>query len=525
MYRHGLGDCFLLSFPRNPASGKADPFTILIDCGIIPGTHAGDAKLKEVIDDIRTTTGGRIDVLVATHEHADHVSGFDPDQKWFEGFEFDHVWLAWTEDPDDKVATSLRANRQQRLKALWLGFHQLGQRLDALGVSGPSREEADQAAKVLSFFGIEPGDAPPTEGPSVASGASGPGRTARAMTWVRSQAKEKPRYWHPGESGALPDVDGVLVYVLGPPKDLAQLHKDLPSGGKGRVVETYEEGSPAVRATPRPAASRSSSTNPGAAERAFFASAAGSQSGHAHGEHAPAALPFDRKYRIEWDLAPRVEFFEDHYFGGDRSQDWRRIDADWADAATSFALQLDGDTNNTSLALAFELPGGHVLLFPGDAQVGNWESWHADSSGRPLVFEDSASGRKKTAESLLNRVVLYKVGHHGSHNATLRDDGLEMMNDPGFSALVPVDSYVAHVKKRWGKMPFEPLMRRLSEKVSGGRIVRADGPLEGTTAIEGLSARFEDSPINFQVRFEVEGSEEPVERPLFVDYILKLESP
>ena len=54
----------------------------------------------------------------------------------------------------------------------------------------------------------------------------------------------------------------------------------------------------------------------------------------------------------------------------------RRIDGEWLGAAESLALKIDGDVNNTSLALAFEITGGHVLLFPADAQVGNWLSWH-----------------------------------------------------------------------------------------------------------------------------------------------------
>ena len=40
-----------------------------------------------------------------------------------------------------------------------------------------------------------------------------------------------------------------------------------------------------------------------------------------------------------------------------------------------FALKIDNDVNNTSLALALELADKRVLLFPGDAQVGNWLSW------------------------------------------------------------------------------------------------------------------------------------------------------
>jgi hypothetical protein len=122
--------------------------------------------------------------------------------------------------------------------------------------------------------------------------------------------------------------------------------------------------------------------------------------------------------------------------------------------------------------------------------------------------------------------VLYKVGHHGSHNATLRDKGLELMIRSELSALVPVDAYVAHVKKRWTKMPFNPLMQRLLEKVREGQVVLADtrvGKARARAGVEGLPARFEDAEAMFSMTFEVEGQDEKVERPLFVDYVLELE--
>ena len=76
--------------------------------------------------------------------------------------------------------------------------------------------------------------------------------------------------------------------------------------------------------------------------------------------------------------------------------------------AGRLALQLDSHTNNTSLALAFELiPSGRVLLFPGDAQVGNWMSW----SGRRWQVQEGTTARNVTTEDLLVRTVLYKVGH------------------------------------------------------------------------------------------------------------------
>jgi hypothetical protein len=62
---------------------------------------------------------------------------------------------------------------------------------------------------------------------------------------------------------------------------------------------------------------------------------------------------------------------------------------------------LDQEMNNTSVILLFEV-GKKKLLFPGDAQIENWRY---------------ALGQKKY-QSLLASVNVYKVGHHGSLNAT-----------------------------------------------------------------------------------------------------------
>ena len=67
----------------------------------------------------------------------------------------------------------------------------------------------------------------------------------------------------------------------------------------------------------------------------------------------------------------------------------------------SIMRALDKVLNNTSLILLFEV-GGQKLLFPGDAQIENWSY---------------ALGKKAVCKTLEN-VNLYKVGHHGSLNAT-----------------------------------------------------------------------------------------------------------
>src|SRR5687767_798121 len=93
MYRQGLGDCFLLTFPRSPS-----PCHVLIDCGVLKGTEAASSRMLEVAKSIKQATGGRIDVLVVTHEHWDHVSGFLQASEIMDTLKFNEVWLAWTED-------------------------------------------------------------------------------------------------------------------------------------------------------------------------------------------------------------------------------------------------------------------------------------------------------------------------------------------------------------------------------------------------------------------------------------------
>jgi hypothetical protein len=66
---------------------------------------------------------------------------------------------------------------------------------------------------------------------------------------------------------------------------------------------------------------------------------------------------------------------------------------------------LDDVLNNTSVILLLEV-GRLKLLLPGDAQ---WESW---------AYTLVGPGRSKELDAALADVRLYKVGHHGSLNAT-----------------------------------------------------------------------------------------------------------
>ena len=87
----------------------------------------------------------------------------------------------------------------------------------------------------------------------------------------------------------------------------------------------------------------------------------------------------------------------------------------------------------------------------------------------PALYQ--VDGKTVTGPDLLAKTHLYKVGHHASHNATLRKLGLEQMTNLKI-ALVPVDHDMA-VKKRWGRMPLSELIEALREKASKG-VLRCD---------------------------------------------------
>ena len=155
--------------------------------------------------------------------------------------------------------------------------------------------------------------------------------------------------------------------------------------------------------------------------------------------------------------------------------------------------------------LAIELVNTkRVLLFVADAQIGNWLSWDdlswsvPDANGTPQAIRIG---------DLLARTVLYKVGHHGSVNATIRGygstpKGLELMTSPDLVTMIPVDRQMA-LKKRWN-MPCEPVLKRLEEK-TGQRVLRIDDSTPPRTqggmsdaAWKALQANYQETKLYIQ---------------------------
>jgi hypothetical protein len=427
MYRQGLGDCFLLTFPS--AAGERH---VLIDCGVLKGTEDAAAAMRAVAGNIMTTTGGALAALIVTHEHWDHVSGFVQAGEVLKDLKPAEVWLAWTEDTTDDLANELSTRRKKAHAAVEGAARQLA----VAGGAGATRV-GNRLNALLEFSGL--GAAPGTT-------------TADGMAWPKARPGADVRYFRPGEPPhAIPGVEGVRVYVLGPPHDRKQIKKSDPSK---KAPEVYEL------------------AGAGGADGGLMAAVDALASGD------PATdQPFDAWFRVSDKDAATQKFFQMRYGFDDESTDtWRRIEDDWLGATGRLALQLDSDTNNTSLALAFELvDSGRVLLFPGDAQVGNWISWD------PLTWTLTSGGESRTVSShdLLARTVLYKVGHHGSHNATLREKGLELMTHRELAAMIPVNRKTA--KKLGWNMPFPTLFNRLSDRTRGRILdlefgVRSDKP-------------------------------------------------
>jgi hypothetical protein len=144
--------------------------------------------------------------------------------------------------------------------------------------------------------------------------------------------------------------------------------------------------------------------------------------------------------------------------------------------------------------------------------VGNWESWHDHTW--------VVGNHEIKAADLLARTVLYKVGHHGSHNATLSDKGLELMTNADLVALLPVDEYIAHEKKRWTKMPFQPLLNRLAEKTAK-RILRPDKGAEESSTDESFAAHVEYAKATIEPEV---AKGKTAKRPLYVDYTIPLKA-
>ena len=370
MYNVGFGDSFLLTFPA------ADrPRKVLVDCGSHtsgPGPVPIGDVAEQIARDVTEADGvPRIDVVVATHRHQDHVSGFQ--SPVWKGVHVSEVWLPWTEDLDDPEATEIRERQSGGAAKLHA----------ALRLSGAPDHVLDLVANCLT--------------------------NEKAMTTLHAGFAGKPaRLFLPKKGGekkpfAPAALPGVKVHLLGPSRD-PEIVRDMdPPKGKGYL-----------------------------------------RLAHA-GEDGRSGLPFRRRWaRVPDDFDATPEFAHLRLPGKYRTS----VDALGEDDDLAVAVALDAAVNGTSLVLMFEI-GKAFLLFPGDAQ---WGTWNA-------LLTDPASA------ALLKKTVFYKVGHHGSHNATPREFVEKDLST--FSAMVSTRTMA-----KWKLIPKKELMDALSARAKA--VVRSD---------------------------------------------------
>ena len=417
MYRQGLGDCHLITF----GFGGNDERHMLIDFGTL-GTNATKVRMGDVIDDIVKVTGGKLELLVATHAHQDHVSGFLSQRtKLEDGLTIEHVWMPWTENASDPLAKQLSDGANALRATIAKAF------------AMPQAKESGLREKLAGIAGFEGGE---VDGDVLKMGDS----IARALDVVRDFKGAKTDYHSPGPPAIEPpEIPGFRFYVLGPPRDVTKLQNMQDNPGE----ELYG-----------------------------LARAVEAQAAPGFDVVRDDEAPFDERFC--YPMAQADQFFPDY---GGADQRYRRIDDQWLRAVAELAAKLDDFRNNTSLALAIERIGdGRVLLFPADAQEGNWLSWH-DADMKWTVKDVDGKQQSIVAADLLQRTVFYKVGHHASHNATAKAKGLEIMrkNNKELTAFIPVDRSVALKRSPPGswRMPAFALFRELLEACQG-RVVRAD---------------------------------------------------
>jgi len=344
MYQVGFGDCFLLTFDYAPKPSRH----VLIDCGSMEspkGTPSG--LIKRVAKHIAQTVGSEPFVVVATHRHADHISGFDPGASGkgagaiIAALKPQFVVQPWTEDP--ALATDAAAPKAQRGMALRRqtldDLNALAQQVVADVVPClASRPSTRRHVAELRFLGKD----------NI--------KNLRAVENLMTMAPNE--YVHAGRPTKLTRfLPGVRVRVLGPPT-IAQ-HDGVRNQRSADSDEFWHLQSRSLAMGAKTGVSTANGLFDG------FKSTSG------------RFAPMSARWLVN---ALRNEN---------------------ADQLVQLVRILDDAMNNTSLILLFEC-ADQKLLFPGDAQIENWQ------------YALNTPSLRRHLES----ISVYKVGHHGSLNAT-----------------------------------------------------------------------------------------------------------
>lgn len=384
MFRIGFGDFFLLSVPASDGSKH-----ILIDCGV----HAKDLKtIKSAVQQMAQDCSFHLSLIIMTHRHADHISGFGTCSDIFKQITVDRVWMPWFEDRSNDDAktfqaglTSLAANLSMRLAA---------------NADAKSRELADMADNITGGLN-----------------AAGVSANQKALDVLHDGFKNKPdhKYYKAGDLAELPAAlvaAGLTAEILGPPVDPKQIARMT------KVSQQYL------------------SDDIGADDDGIKL-------------FRPAFEVDDKTY----EATKAFKFYSVDTIKA-------MIDGAQPNVLAAQAAAADKTLNNQSLVVLFSFAGKN-LLFAGDAQWGNWENFlYGGAYGTPGHTKVTNKAKK-----ILEKIDFYKVGHHGSANATPKDAVAAMRLGCVGMCSTQICAY--------NEVPREPLLDALRQRMEG-QLARSD---------------------------------------------------
>ena len=372
MYNVGFGDAFLVLIPEMDGERR-----VLFDCGSIEAASGRDMNsvVERIVRDVTDVDGvPRIDVVVATHRHKDHVSGFG-NVAW-DDVHVKEVWMPWTEHPSDGEARRIREVQSRLALGLQAALAARGGNVGAI-----ERRYQEIVANALMLSNEK------------AMKTLHSGFVGDAHRRFLPGAEEDKRTF---ETDALP---GVKVHVLGPSRSADVIRDMDPPKGESFLRLSGVTGNGTV----------------------------------------------------SWPAPFSQDFRSDTYMGSANllPDDLAEIQRAGSLSDLAVAVALDKAVNGTSLMVVLEVAGTY-LLFPGDAQWGTWDAAIKDPEWREL----------------LGRVAFYKIGHHGSHNATPRDFVENIIPD-GICAMASTLT-----RQVWPDIPKSELLAGLAERKA--EIARSD---------------------------------------------------
>jgi hypothetical protein len=404
---------------------------MLIDCGT---SASADPKrnpaLKNAVDDVLSmlppleaphpgSGKKRLDLLVATHPHADHIKGFDP--KWFKEVHIERIWLTAFIKPNHPQAKKMMAFQEAANRAAEglrkrKGLH-LAPGVRALlerSIWNPGALEA-----LHKGFAQSSGTFPKY-----------PLYIARDLVEPAERlAPAKPEDYDLDMDSGTTRYTGfkeerTCLRVLAPEWDIDQYYLGQDDLGDHGLVDQLMMATDAYKAAPETL------------------------------DSVPdAAVP---EVGAKPDEPKNIS-----------ASDYRRLKSRLLYSALAFSQKDDSLKNNTSVVLLLEWRGRR-LLFTGDAE------WHGTGveGGQHSTTWDVMLHIPEVRQILLQPLDLLKVSHHGSHNGTPflkggKDEVLAKLLPAGRSQVVVSTVAGKHGKKN--PVPYPALLKELGRLAANRR--------------------------------------------------------